>query len=171
MLVYQRVPKSTTIDDSSPHFLAHQKSHGLWNHALLEACTGSGILPSGADLCYQGQLLVETFKVGQWLKKIMDLPRGRLTQVNPLKAGIFCAGFHRISRCQSIIKPYPTVSEHFKQYQLYHIWHPENGMKKWKRTNWSIIFNQKVLMSRSRCWTARARAAPWTCRCRKSWLG
>lgn len=31
--------------------------------ASAEACTGSGILPSGADLCYQGQLLVETFKV------------------------------------------------------------------------------------------------------------
>ena len=26
-------------------------------------CTGSGILPSGKDLCYEGQLLVETFKV------------------------------------------------------------------------------------------------------------
>lgn len=31
--------------------------------ASAEACTGSGILPTGADLCYQGQLLVETFKV------------------------------------------------------------------------------------------------------------
>jgi len=35
--------------------------------AAQEDCTGSGILPAGKDLCYEGQLLVETFKV-----KVLD---------------------------------------------------------------------------------------------------
>ena len=33
----------------------------------MQDCTGSGILPAGKDLCYEGQLLVETFKV-----KVLD---------------------------------------------------------------------------------------------------
>jgi len=33
----------------------------------VQDCTGSGILPAGKDLCYEGQLLVETFKV-----KVLD---------------------------------------------------------------------------------------------------